>query len=581
MAEGLVQPRDPSFSSIRPAPSDRTAERTSARLGAPGFGRALGLAALAASLWLGGGAARAGESISFSYGPLIRSLKVSSLETFADSGAIEDDLAFFLQAVPPEQLPMLRKALTTKAEVDPLIVSRFFNSSMGADVLKRLGKAITLLRGGNGQLALRSALVNAAFSEDGLTLLSTLRELPSDIQIHGEKVLGAEKATKRVIAATEQLNTAMRQLTAQEAEAQPPVDYATLVDPRRPGPHTVSEQVWTLNDPQRNRSLYVDVYRPAIAGSGPIPVIVFSHGLASRPEDFTIALRQMASHGYLVAAPQHPGSDTIWLKEMLRGLHADLFDVNDFVNRPKDISFVLDELERRNAGSFQGRLQLESVGIAGHSFGGYTALAVAGARVDPAYLKEECERPYAALDIALLLQCQALRLPAEQLQGLQDPRAVAVFAANPVNRAIFGRKGLEQIKIPVVLASGSYDPATPPALEQAASFTWLRAPEKYWLIVEGQAHVNFTQIDPGIGKAIKSITDLTLPNQGLIGSYMQAITVPFFGVHLRQDPAFRPFLRSSYAEYLAKDQRFKLFMVSGASSQAVADDIEAFRQQNP
>ncbi|KMM17276.1 alpha/beta hydrolase [Synechococcus sp. GFB01] len=544
-------------------------------------GKWLGLCAVLAGTCLAAPPATASESLSFSYGPVIRSLKVSSLERFAADGTVEDDLAFFLAAVKPEDYPMLRAALTAKAPIDPLIVSRFFYSGIGEDVLERLGKGITLLRGGNGKPVLRAALIQAAFSADGLSLLSVLEQLPANIQIHGEDVIAADKAGRKVLAATEQLGISMRALTAAEAKTQPSIDYATLKDPRKPGSHAVSKEVWNLTDAKRNRSFYVDVYIPSVTGSEPIPVIVFSHGLASRPEDFAAPLQQIASHGFLVVAPQHPGSDTIWLKEMLQGLHRDIFDVNDFTNRPKDISFVLDELERRNGTQFNGRLELRKVGIAGHSFGGYTALAVGGASIDPDNLRAECERPFAALDIALLLQCQALRIPPEQLTNLQDSRAAAIFAANPVNRSIFGKQGIEKIRVPIVMASGSYDPATPPALEQAASFTWLKAPEKYWLIVEGQAHVNFNQIDPGIKKAIESITDITLPDQGLIGSYIQAISLPFFEVHLRNNKAYEPFLRSSYAEYLAKDERFKLFMISGASTEALKADIEAFRKKYP
>lgn len=530
---------------------------------------------------LAGQPALAAETLSFSYGPLIRSLNVSSLEAFAKDGTVAEDLGFFLSAVKPEEYPLLRKALTEKADIDPLIVSRFFNTSIGEDVLERLGKAITVLRGGNGKLLLRAALVNAAFSDDGLTLLSVLEQLPSNTQIHGEKVLAAEKATTRVIKATERLDSVMAALTVAEAATQPAADYAAMANPRQAGPYTVSKQVWTLEDAQRNRRFSVDVYTPETPAAQILPVIVFSHGLASNPADSSEALQQIASHGYLVAAPQHPGSDAIWLKEMLKGVHQDLFDVNEFSNRPKDISFVIDELERRNASQFNGQLDLQRVGIAGHSFGGYTALALGGATVDLAFLQEECVRPYAALNISLLLQCQALRLPAQQLSQLQDSRAAVVFAANPVNRSIFGPKGLAAMQVPVVMASGSYDPATPPALEQAASFTWLTTPDKYWLIVQGQAHVNFAKIDPGINKAIKSMTDLTLPSQGLIGGYMQAVALPFFEVHLRGNTAYKPYLRSAYADYLSADERFKLFMVSGASSQKVSEAIDAFRKEYP
>lgn len=523
----------------------------------------------------------AAETLSFSYGPLIRSLKVSSLETFAENGTVEEDLAFFLTLVKPEEYPLLRKALTEKADIDPLIVSRFFNSDIGEDILERLGKAITLLRGGNGKSILRAALVNASFSKDGVSLLSVLEQLPANVQIHGEKVLATERATKRVIAATERLDSVMGQLTAEEAKGDLPADFSAMADLRKPGTLAVRQEVWNLTDSTRNRSFYVDIYSPRNPPAAKLPVIVFSHGLASRPEDYSDAIRQLASHGYVVAAPQHPGSDAIWLKEMLRGLHKDIFDINEFSNRPKDISFVIDELERRNAGRFNGKLDLTRVALAGHSFGGYTVLALAGATVDLAYLKEECKRPFGGLNVSILLQCQALRLPPEQLTNLQDSRAAAVFAANPVNRSLFGRKGLGNIKVPVVMASGSYDPATPPALEQAASFTWLTAPDKYWLIVQGQAHVNFTKVDPGIKNAIESVSDITLPSQGLIGNYIKAMALPFFEVYLRKNNTYKPYLRSSYAEYLSKDERFKLFMISERSVPDLADAINSFHKEYP
>lgn len=43
---------------------------------------------------------------------------------------------------------------------------------------------------------------------------------------------------------------------------------------------------------------------------------------------------------------------------------------------------MIDELERRNPSQFEGRLDLQNVGVPGHSFGGYGALAVAGAVID-------------------------------------------------------------------------------------------------------------------------------------------------------------------------------------------------------
>ncbi|MGH2415371.1 MAG: alpha/beta hydrolase, partial [Microcystaceae cyanobacterium] len=146
------------------------------------------------------------------------------------------------------------------------------------------------------------------------------------------------------------------------------------------------------------------------------------------------------------------------------------------------------------------------------------------------------------------------------------------------NRSIFGQKGLSQISIPIVFASGSYDPAAPPALEQAASFTWLTAPDNYWAIGEGQAHVNFTMLDPGIEKAIKSVGHLTLPSQDLIGSYVDGISVAFFEVYISKNNDYRPYLQSSYAEYLSQNEQFKLDFISAASDDELAAAIEKFKQ---
>jgi predicted dienelactone hydrolase len=522
----------------------------------------------------------AGELLSFSYGPLIRSLRISSLQAFAKDGSVADDLAFFLQFTPANQREELRSALVQRADIDPLLVSQFFNSQIGADVLERLGRGITMQRGGNGKLALRSALVGAAFSSEGLSLLNVLQQLPTNIQLHGETIAGAAKAGEKVIAATETITSTLRSLSAKEAAAQPKINFNSLPDPGKPGPFSVRQEVWNLVDASRNRTLYVDVYIPEKNTAALIPVILFSHGLASRPEDYAAGLKHLASYGYVVAAPQHPGSDTIWLKAMLKGLHQDIFDVQDFIQRPKDISYVIDELGRRNAGSFDGKLNFASVGMAGHSFGGYTALAVAGATIDFDHLQADCSRPYAALDISLLLECRALELPRKSY-ALHDPRARAVFAANPVMRSIFGPKGISGIAIPVMLASGSYDPAAPAALEQALPFTWLKEANKYWMLLEGQAHVNFNEIDPGIKRTIESVGDLTLPSQGLIGNYINATTVPFFEIYLRNNKTYLPMLSSSYSQYLSKGQKFQLFLISGTSSPGVVNAIETFRKTHP
>ena len=55
-------------------------------------------------------------------------------------------------------------------------------------------------------------------------------------------------------------------------------------------------------------------------------------------------------------------------------------DPRNAVNRTKDVSFAIDELARMNErdGVLPGRMYLKRIGVAGHSFGGHTALSIAG-----------------------------------------------------------------------------------------------------------------------------------------------------------------------------------------------------------
>ena len=521
---------------------------------------------------------KAAEKLLFTYGPIELSVKVESLELFAKDGTINEDLGQYLNRISPKDQAIFRESLTKKIDIDGVKVSRFFNTEMGESILLRLGKGITLEGGKNGGIALRGAIIQSALDPSGLTLLNGLKKYPTDLQIQGELVVGAAEYGKKVIKATETLVKEMRTWTVEEATTDPATDYNKLADIRKAGPYQIKKEKWQLTDKSRNRSFYVNVFVPQNVTNN-IPVIVFSHGLGASPDDYDDTLNHLASNGFLVAAPQHIGSDTTYFKEMFEGLNKNIFDRDEFINRPKDLSFVIDELERRNQGEFQGKLNLKNVGISGHSFGGYTVLAVAGATIDFDYLQQSCDRLYGGLNAAILLECRALELPREDY-NFKDPRVSAVFAGNLVNRFIFGEKGISKITIPVMLGSGSDDPATPPAFEQAVPFTWLNTPNKYWALIEGQAHVNFNEIDGGIKEALDSTLNLTFPPEDLISAYIKGISLAFFEIHLNNNQNYRPYLQSSYAEYLSANNEFKLSFISANSSDKLKAEIEKFRSEN-
>jgi predicted dienelactone hydrolase len=510
--------------------------------------------------------------ISFYFNILSRSLDVSSLEAFAEDGTVNAQLRgyFAIAGLDAEERAAFRTALQEPVEADPVLLSRLFYSKIGEDILTLfLGDLIRTDAGLNGKYSLRAALILASQDEEGLSVLNFLRHLPTDMRINVQPVLQLSQNVDFVVDATKYAITTLDDLSAQQARTEPFVDFSALPRLDEPGEYDVQSQQWTMTSERTDplsgstsqRQFYVEVWHPTQIRMGQTPVIIFSHGLSSRPEDFSDWAAHMASYGYLVAMPQHPGSDMGQRDRFKQGLSRELFLVSEFIDRPQDISDVIDELERRNAAEFGGQLDLDNVGVAGHSFGGYTAFAVAGATIDFEFLADECGDRFSYLNTSLLLQCQALVLP-HQPYSFRDERVQAVAVMNPVNSSIYGRSGLGNIQTPTLILSGSHDPATPAVFEQFRTFPWMTTQNRYLGLIEGQAHVDFSQVDAGITDTINSIDGLTLAEPQIIQTYAQSLSVAFFGVYTEQNDDYLPYLQASYSNFLSQDQAFSLYLIS-------------------
>lgn len=527
---------------------------------------------------------RAAERLYFSYGLLERSISVSSLEAYAEGGDANDDLRFFLQFLDSETKEELRKALNTKHQLDPVTVSQSFYDPIGETSLRYIGRGIQTGKRQNGLYALRAALIQAAAQPDGFTLVDVLRQFPTQgMRIDLEVLLKGLQAGKRFFEETNQVIDDIQQLAQEPTEATIPIP-TEVPSLNNPGPFQFSMQTMTLRDERRNRVYPADLYLPEILDAPPasVSVVIISHGLGSTRGDFSEIAQHFASHGFAVALPEHIGSNTALKKDVLAGRASEFFRAKEFIDRPLDVTYLLDELEQRNQSEWQGRLNLQQVAVGGHSFGGYTALALGGATADFENLHRSCNQEAFVdfLNPALLLQCRALELEAsspeavQQLtQGVQDPRVRLIIAVNPVNSVIFGEQGLSHIQLPVVMVSSGYDPAAPIIQEQAYSFTWLTAPEKYLVVVQGASHtVELTEL---INRAITPSVALEQLEEEVrvFRTNLRALLLAFLQVYLVDDPNYRAFLQPFYVETL-DDPPFKFSLIRSLSQEQLLQMID-------
>lgn len=121
--------------------------------------------------------------------------------------------------------------------------------------------------------------------------------------------------------------------------------------------------------------------------AGQWPVVIFSHGAGGVRFQSVFLTDYLASHGYVVVAPDHEGDATVTEIEgeiVTVDPTLDNF-VESALKRPRDVQFIIDELEKYNASGehfLRGHLQLSvGVGLTGHSFGSFTSITTAG--LDP------------------------------------------------------------------------------------------------------------------------------------------------------------------------------------------------------
>lgn len=489
------------------------------------------------------------EKIYLDYGALEFSVSVDALETYATEGKIEGALSNYTDFFSEEQLEQLRVGLTTSADLSPLAIAQFLYSYQGEKILERVGKVIQTTARQPGFHALRSALILAAADEEagGLTPLNVLKKFPTkSIRIDSARGLEIIDNLSNVVRRNNQAISAVERAAAVESSNSPSTVKARSVNLLEPGSFSYRQQLLTMRDPSRDRKFPVDLYLPQLQSDRLLPLAIISHGLGSDRTTFEYFAGHLASHGFAVAVPEHPGSNASQIQAMLSGFANDVTPPEELVDRPLDIKFLLDELSK----DYGQQLDTQNVGIIGQSFGAYTALALAGAELNFPELEASCSDLDDSWNLSLLLQCLALELPYEPFE-LQDDRIAAAIAINPLVSAVFGKDSLSEINIPVMLVSGSADPVTPALPEQIQPFTWLKSENKYLVLLKGGTH--FSTLNESAGSIPVPVQAIG-PEPQIAQRYIKQLGLAFFETYIARNSSYQAYLRADYANQISNSQ---------------------------
>lgn len=246
----------------------------------------------------------------------------------------------------------------------------------------------------------------------------------------------------------------------------------------------------TVKDPAGKRDLAVDVWYPTAKGTtgtaaryallptayidskvaiadatmaagAPYPLIVYSHGSGGQNFIASFLTEELASQGFVVVAANHTGDTAID-----RATNTSVVPDQNDLNRPADVTRVIDDvLARSNSGNdfLSGHVDASRIGLVGHSYGGYTAVATVSGHTTPLGSVEP------------------------------DRRVKAIVGQAPYTlRLTPAEMALD--KVPTMLISGTKDITTPTATNAMVAFQSITGPPVVLVEITGAAHQSFTDV---------------------------------------------------------------------------------------
>jgi len=435
---------------------------------------------------------RAAERLELRLDGLELPLELRELEAWSrDPQHPRGDLGAWLALLEPRQRQGLLRLLRAPLLRDRSMGRQLLESWAGQRLLASLGGLLSTEQGNAGPMLYR-ALNRLLQEQEEITALELLQALPSErLTLNLDGLLQLASGWQRQLQEQRVAVQALRRLPLpQRTPLLPLTDGVALAT--APGDPLASDaapsQLLRLAVPHRALPLQLSLWQPATPRPG-APWVLLSHGLGGSSAQLEWLAAALRERGWVVVVVEHPGSDEAAMRAWIEGQRLPPA-AEPLPDRVRDLQAVV-------AAVHAGRLPRlgASVVLMGHSLGGLTSLLAAGQRPEPG-LARRCDRALEGLpltNLSRLLQCQLPDVPLPPPQPLAQPLA-AVVSFNGFGSLLWPQRGLQQLKVPVLLIGGSLDLITPPLSEQLSLFLPQANPRSRLVLLEGGSHFSPVRI---------------------------------------------------------------------------------------
>lgn len=264
---------------------------------------------------------------------------------------------------------------------------------------------------------------------------------------------------------------------------------------------------------------------PPDKSAAPYPLIIYSHGWLGSPAELMSVMQYLASQGYVVTALQHHDTSPMRF---------------ELVDRPLDITLLLDNIAAIKDGELVGMIDTNNVGIMGYSQGAETALQMLGLIRDPVHFASWCadhpdlkswdctpppniSEPWPLAAIAdYRAQLGLETTPTGQWAPFSDERIQAVLAMAPGDFPLTTEDMLAAVTTPTMILHGTRDTYCDYEGNAVQTYNHLGTKDRYLVTLFKGGHEDISSF-------------LQIPKH---------FATAFFGYYLQHDQDYLPYLSS-------------------------------------